>query len=211
MHNDTGCYQSASCNDGPKVVTISIGRETWGNSQVTLMCSWVNLKEINLLFGLCLVELFSDLDIAALKCYLHVWNVCWLGKKPECTPDINAGGVIYFETAPSKSLSDFSVLPKRPCQQQTKLKSQGSGRENLESNRARLIYWLWHLLSVWPWACQLTSPRLFSQLQNESWDYLSCKMVGSFKCDSSLHPTIIYWAPTHVPGCGLIGVGDEAE
>lgn len=40
------------------------------------MCSWVNLKEINLLFGLCLVELFSDLDIAALKCYLHVWNVC---------------------------------------------------------------------------------------------------------------------------------------
>ena len=29
-----------------------------------------------------------------------------------------------------------------------------------------LTYWPWHLLSMWPWACQLTSPRLFSQLQN---------------------------------------------
>lgn len=89
------------------------------------------------------MEPFSDLDLATLLCYLRVLSVGRLGKKPECAPAINAGGVIYSEAAPSLSLCDFSVLPKRPCQQQTKLKSQGGGKfskESLASNRPRLIH-----------------------------------------------------------------------
>lgn len=88
----------------------------------------------------------SDFELVALLCYLCVLSVVgWLGKKSECAPAINAGGVIYSEAAPSLSLCDFSVLPKRPCQQQTKLKSQGGGKfskESLASDRPRLIHWL---------------------------------------------------------------------
>lgn len=93
---------------------------------------------------------------------------------------VNAGGVVYLQAAPSSSLSDFPALPKRPCQQQAKLKSQGGGKfskDNVESSGPRLIYWLWRVLSVWPWACQLTSPRLFPQRQNESRDTCPAKWL----------------------------------
>lgn len=113
------------------------------------------------------MEPFSDFDTAALQGYLRALRVCGLGKDSAR----KAAGALSLQAALSSSLSDFSVLPKRPCQQQTKLKSQGGGKfseESLESGGPGLIDWLWHVLSVWPWACQLTSPGLFALQRSES-------------------------------------------
>jgi hypothetical protein len=115
------------------------GRETHGAFANIWMGFWLNLKKRNLF---CLVAggpIFR-VDTSALRRYPCVWSDRRLGKISEWMPDINAGGVICFEAAPSSSQSDFSVLPTRPCQQQTKLNSQRGGKENLESNRSRLIY-----------------------------------------------------------------------